>query len=206
MKKLKRIRDDSERYEDFNHRKKNIVYKNWKKEERTDPQGRPIVTYTWVDDPNVQDVPDNFRYVDVDGNFIQLWVDNGNHGWQFAKPGPTKEGYEDNKDRPDCPPPSFANVDDTAAALNKVGYKEFNADPLHHGRQFFLPTSPTFHVTVSGKVEVGQIFTASPGATVITVRGSGPISSVDFHNESHTQAGSWGDMFRHIWDAARGKQ
>jgi RHS repeat-associated protein len=179
-----------------------LCFKDWKKEESKDNQGRPIVRYTWVDDPNVHDVPNNHSYVDVDGNFIQLWAYGGEHGWEYVTLGPTRAIYTK---QPGQPPVSFSTVEDTAAALTKVGYVENNLDPLHIGRQFFLKTSPTFHVTVNGEISVRQISSHGPGITFVTARGTGPISSVDFHYESHTQGGSFKDGLLHIWDFLRGK-
>jgi RHS repeat-associated protein len=173
--------------------------------EEKDEEGKKVKRYVW--DRNYtykkgdkNGAPSNHRYIDSKGRAIQLWGDNSknpkkerDHGYQVVEPGGKREKYIGQEGEA---PTSFVSYNDTKNALLGAGYKEHHLDlhPDHWGgNDFSQPQSPTLHVTLFPQTSVG-------GRMPLIIAGHLPLQGVTFHNEKLTQAGSWGDLGKHLRD------
>lgn len=176
--------------------------------EEKDSEGKKIKRYVWDRDYTYKKgdkngAPSNAQYIDTQGRAIQLWGDNSkdpkkeqDHGYQVVEPGTKREEYVSQQGEA---PTSFVSYADTERALLNAGYKEHHLDPHPDhwgGNDFSKPTSPTLHITLfpNSKTIVG-------GKTIpASMNQFRPLEGVTWHNEKHTQAGTWGDLGRHLKD------
>jgi RHS repeat-associated protein len=178
----------------------NLEYKGWRIVPGTNPGGKPIINFRWVNDPKVHDVPNDHRYVDTEGRVIQLYGDDktNNHGWGVHKAGPDPVVSDQTSD----PPSQFRKYGDLRAALIKNGYQGFYDPHPDHigGYNFSQPLSPTFNITIFTKE--GRGF-AGYNDTIdhmdAHVELYSPINNRVKHITKETVPNAWGRFKKWVW-------
>ena len=163
--------------------------------EELDDDGKRIVRYVWDrnythEEGDKNGVAAGYRYIDRNGNAIQLWGSNDkdptkeqDHGYHVITPSKGGEVYTPGVAEP---PKSFLTYGDTRAALVAAGYEKFlDLMPAHAGGiDFAKRGGPTEHITLFGT-----------DSFMGFINNRAPIDHVTFHNGPHSPVD---DTLRHI--------
>jgi hypothetical protein len=109
------------------------------------------VRFVWVNDPQIDDVPNNYRYMDIEGRVIQLYgeSDTSFHSWGVYD---LATGKVESDQRSNAPP-TFRIWSAMVDMLKSRGYGRFG-DLLHDQPgmstdNYATDDSPTWHISIS---------------------------------------------------------
>lgn len=156
----------------------------YRRVEDTDKDGKKIVSYEWVNDVDVHDVPNSFQYIDTNGRAILLYGrdDDNYHSWGVMEPGgEITSGQQGNG------PASYKEYGDMKEALKNAHYEGFWDPHFSHagGFDFAKRDDNTLHVTV---------FTKDCCKGGVPAK-SDPVESVTVHTDKYSPISH---PFKHI--------
>ncbi len=123
--------------------------RGWKRSVDKDKDGNEVVSYYWMNNPDVHDVPDYYQYVDTKGKMIVLnGVSSNNwHEWGVMNlDGSITPGDQ----KANMTPAGYENYEMVKGSLMSAGYYMFiDPHPDHmNGVNFMTKDSPTLNVTL----------------------------------------------------------